>query len=297
MTAMVELHHGIEPVKAFGGLDFAITQQKILHAPPLLSYPVIMSEQIPPAALITGAARRVGRTIALRLAGQGFMIGIHYHRSEADARNLAEEITRIGGKSALLQADLSNEAETQALFPAAHKALGPIGILINNASTFDRDEWFDATRQNWDHHMDPNLRAPFILTQAFATHLPENAHGLIINLADQRVWSLTPHFMTYTISKAALWTLTQTMALALAPRIRVNAIGPGPTLPSPRQTDEQFAKQAASVPLRHSTTPDEIADAVMAFLQLRSVTGQMLALDGGQHLQWSPTRSLLPPEE
>ena len=256
-----------------------------------------MSEQIPPAALITGAARRLGRATALRLAREGFAIAIHYHHSKADAQSLAEEISQLGGKSVLLRADLANEAQTQALFPQVLAALGPIGVLINNASTFDRDEWFDATRASWDHHMDPNLRAPFILTQAFAAHLPDTAQGLIINLTDQRVWSLTPHFMTYTLSKAALWTLTQTMALALAPRIRVNAIGPGPAMPSPRQTAEQFARQASSVPLRHATSPAEVADAVMAFLRLPSVTGQMLALDGGQHLQWSPTRSLLPPEE
>ena len=176
-------------------------------------------------------------------------------------------------------------------------ALGPIGVLVNNASTFERDEWNDVTRASWDHHFEPNLRAPFILTQAFAKALPEAALGLVVNMVDQRVLSPTPHFITYTLSKSALWTLTRTMALALAPRIRVNAIGPGPVLPSPRQTDEQFARQARSVPLRHPTSPEEVADAVLAFLALPSVTGQILALDGGQHLQWSPTRSLLPPEE
>ncbi len=256
-----------------------------------------MFDPIPKTALITGASRRIGRAVALTLARQGYAIAIHFHHSRAEAQSLALEIEKLGVKAALLQADLASESATQTLFPAARTALGPIGVLINNASSFERDEWNDVTRQSWDQHFQPNLRAPFILSQAFAASLPETARGLIVNLIDQRVWSLTPHFMTYTLSKAALWTLTQTMALALAPRIRVNAIGPGPALPSPRQTPEQFAKQAASVPLRHPTSPEEVADAVLAFLALPSVTGQMLALDGGQHLQYSPTRSLLPPEE
>ena len=136
--------------------------------------------------------------------------------------------------------------------------------------------------------IEANLRAPFVLMQDFARHLPADRQGLIVNLLDQRVWSLTPHFVSYTISKAALWTLTQTMALALAPRIRVNGIGPGPTLPSPRQTEAQFASQCASVPLKHGSSPQEIGAAVLAMLDLPAMTGQMIALDGGQHLQWSP---------
>jgi NAD(P)-dependent dehydrogenase (short-subunit alcohol dehydrogenase family) len=153
---------------------------------------------------------------------------------------------------------------------------------------FRRDEWHDATRASWDGHLEPNLRAPFVLMQRFAAALPAAAEGAVINLLDQRVWSLTPHFVTYTVSKAGLWALTQTMALALAPRIRVNGIGPGPALPSAGQSQEQFARQAAAVPLGHGTGPDEVARAVLALLALPSVTGQMLALDGGQHLQWSP---------
>jgi len=263
---------------------------------PLLSEPPKF-EPIPKAALITGCARRIGRAIALGLAREGYAIGIHYHQSRAEAVALAVEIAALGVKAALLQADLGSEAATQALFPAATAALGPIGVLVNNASSFERDEWNDATRETWDQHFEPNLRAPFVLIQAFAAALPEPSRGLIVNMTDQRVWSPTPHFVSYTLSKAALWTLTQTMALALAPRIRVNAIGPGPALPSTRQTEAQFARQAASVPLRHATSPEEVAGAVLAFLALPSVTGQMLALDGGQHLQWSPTRSLLPLEE
>jgi NAD(P)-dependent dehydrogenase (short-subunit alcohol dehydrogenase family) len=172
-----------------------------------------------------------------------------------------------------------------------------VGVLINNASRFDRDEWHDANRNSWDSHIESNLRAPFVLTQAFARALPSAAEGAVINMIDQRVWSLTPHFVSYTISKAGLWALTQTMALALAPRIRVNAIGPGPALPSPRQTDAQFARQSESVPLGHGTSPDEVARAVVTILNLPAMTGQMIALDGGQHLQWAPTHRVAAPEE
>ena len=174
------------------------------------------------------------------------------------------------------------------LIPCATDALGPLGVLVNNASVFERDEWNDASRASWDAHMEANLRAPFVLMQDFARLLPADRQGLIVNLLDQRVWSLTPHFVSYTISKAALWTLTQTMALALAPRIRVNGIGPGPTLPSLRQSEAQFANQCASVPLKHGSSPQEIGAAVLAMLDLPAMTGQMIALDGGQHLQWSP---------
>ena len=167
-----------------------------------------------------------------------------------------------------------------------------VAIHCNHSQTeADRlagDEWEDVTRVTWDRHMEPNLRAPFVLMQAFAHALPGGAEGVVVNLLDQRVWSLTPHFVSYTVSKAGLWALTQSLALALAPRIRVNAIGPGPTLPSDRQTAEQFARQCASVPLGHGTSPEEVARAALALLSLPSVTGQMLALDGGQHLHWHP---------
>lgn len=202
-----------------------------------------------------------------------------------------------GRRGIVLPADLNDEAAVERLLPQAVQVLGPIGVLVNNASRFERDEWNDATRESWDAHMGPNLRAPFVLMQAFARMLPETAEGAIVNLLDQRVWSLTPHFVSYTLSKAGLWTLTQTMALALAPRIRVNGIGPGPALPSPRQSDAQFARQAASVPLGHGTGPDEVARAVVAILGFPAMTGQMIALDGGQHLQWAPGEPGLGPEE
>lgn len=245
---------------------------------------------IPRTALVTGAAKRLGRASALALAGAGFDIALHHRDSAGDAEATAREIEALGRRAVLLQADLMREAETAGLLPAATAALGPIGVLVNNASTFERDEWQDATRESWDRHIEPNLRAPFVLMQAFAKALPAEASGIVVNMLDQRVWSLTPHFVSYSVSKAALWALTQSMALALAPRIRVNAIGPGPAMPSPRQSAEHFAQQCAGVPLGHGTSPEEIAEALLATLSLPAMTGQMIALDGGQHLQWSPSR-------
>ena len=243
------------------------------------------SPSLPRTALVTGGAKRLGRAICQSLVSAGFRVAIHYNASGAEAAELADE---IGDAAIAIQADLSDELATAALMGRVADALGPVGVLVNNASVFERDEWHDATRASWDRHLEPNVRAPFVLMQAMARALPTQAEGAVINLLDQRVWSLTPHFVSYTVSKAALWALTQQMALALAPRIRVNAIGPGPALPSERQSAEQFARQAASVPLQHGTSPEEVGHAVLALLMLPSVTGQMIALDGGQHLQWSP---------
>ena len=245
-------------------------------------------DDIPRAALVTGGAKRLGRAMALALARAGFDLAIHYGTSAAEAEDVAREIRTLGRRAIALRADLSREAEVEPLVPAARDALGPIGVLVNNASTFERDEWHDATRASWDLHLEPNLRAPFVLAQSMATALPREAEGVIVNLLDQRVWSLTPHFMSYTVSKAGLWALTQTLALALAPRIRVNGIGPGPALPSSRQSVQQFENQCRSTPLRRGTSPDEVAAALLAILSFRSMTGQMIALDGGQHLQWAP---------
>jgi len=248
-------------------------------------------ETIPRVALVTGGAKRIGRAIALALADAGFDLALHYRHSAEEAEATRRDVLALGRRIALLPAALDREEEVAALLPAAKAALGPVGVLVNNASAFHRDEWHDATRASWDSHIEPNLRAPFVLTQAFARALPETAEGVVINMLDQRVWSLTPHFVSYTVSKAALWALTQSMALALAPRIRVNGIGPGPAIPAPRQTPEHFAAQAAGTPLGHGTSPEEVARAVLSILSLPAMTGQMIALDGGQHLQWSPARS------
>ena len=240
---------------------------------------------------------RLGRAIGLALAGAGFDVAIHCNASTAAAEATATDIHALGRRTTILQANLANEAETAMLLGRAQAALGPVGVLVNNASTFERDEWNDTTRETWDSHMEPNLRAPFVLMQAFAKALPETAEGAIINMIDQRVWSLTPHFMSYTLSKAGLWALTQSMALALAPRIRVNAIGPGPALPNTRQTPAQFDRQAASMPLGRGTTPEEVGQAALAILSLPAMTAQMIALDGGQHMQWGSVRNVPSLEE
>lgn len=242
---------------------------------------------MPKAALITGAGKRIGRTIALALANDGWAVAIHYNSSAADAEGVVAEIAAAGGKAVALKADLAREAEVETLLPRATAALGPLGLLVNNASVFDRDEVKTVTRASWDTHMETNLRAPFVLMQGLARQLPAAAEGVVINVLDERVLSLTPHFVSYTVSKAGLWTLTQTMALALAPRIRVVGIGPGPTLPSPRQSAEQFARQAGSMPLERGANPDEVAAAVRFIIGARSMTGSIVMLDGGQHLAWS----------
>lgn len=251
--------------------------------------------EIPRTALVTGGAQRIGRAIALGLAQDGFAVAVHYNRSAAPAKALVQEITRGGGRAIALGADLAHEDEAQDLLPQAVQALGPLGLLVNNASLFERDEALTTTREGWDAHFEVNLRTPFVLSQAFARQLPDGAHGVIVNLLDERVLNLTPHFTTYTLSKSGLWTLTQTLALAFAPRIRVNGIGPGPVLPSARQTDEQFIRQYQAMPLQRPASPEEIAAAVRFILAMPSMTGQIILLDSGQHLGWSQARGE-PPE-
>jgi len=235
-------------------------------------------------ALVTGAARRIGRAIALALAEDGYAVAVHYGTSREAAEEVIAAIAAKGGRATAVSANLIDEQATHGLIAAAVEALGPVTCLVNNASVFERDEAMSVTRASWDAHLETNLRAPFVLMQEFARHLPEGASGAIVNILDERVWNLTPHFVSYTLSKAGLWALTQSMALALAPRIRVNAVGPGPTLPSPRQSNEQFARQSASVPLRRGATPEEIAACVRFIVNAAAMTGQMIALDGGQHL-------------
>ncbi len=247
-------------------------------------------------ALVTGAANRIGHAIALALAPT-HAIAVHYRQSRAAADGLAGCITANGGKAAVFGADLADETAAADLLPAAAHALGPVTLLVNNASIFERDSLATVSADSWQRHMAVNLRAPFILSQAMALALPSREHGNIINLTDQRVWNLTPHFMSYTVSKAGLWTLTQTLALAMAPRIRVNAIGPGPTLPSARQTPDQFAAQARRLPLRAPVAVADITAAVRFILDAPSMTGQMIALDGGQHLGWQHAEPEDEPEE
>ena len=245
---------------------------------------------VPKAALVTGAGQRIGRACALALAEAGFAVAVHYLRSAEAAEDVAGAINGNGGKAIALAADLRDEAAATQLLPQAAAALGPIGVLVNNASVFENDTADTVTKDGWDAHLSVNLRAPFVLMQEFARLLPAKAGGVIVNLLDERVWSLTPYFVSYTVSKAGLWALTQTMALALAPRIRVNGIGPGPTLPSPRQDHEQFIRQCRMMPLERGTSPEEIAAALRFLLAAPAMTGQMIALDGGQHLGWAQPR-------
>jgi len=241
---------------------------------------------VPRAALVTGGARRIGRALVLALAEAGFAVAIHHHRSVAEADALVVKITRAGGKAVALAADLADEAAVKRLLPDAAAALGPVGVLVNNASIFENDTVASASREGWDAHMAINLRAPFVLIQEFAARLPPDAGGAVVNMIDERIWNLTPYFVSYTVSKTALWTLTRTMALALAPRIRVNGIGPGPALPNAHQTSEQFLARCRSLPLRRGTSPEEIAAALRFILAAPAMTGQMVALDGGEHLGW-----------
>jgi NAD(P)-dependent dehydrogenase (short-subunit alcohol dehydrogenase family) len=238
------------------------------------------------AALITGAARRIGRTLALTAAEAGYDVAVH-HRGPADAaEEVAFEIRSMGRRATTVAADLTDEADTAALVGRAAQALGPVTLLINNASVFQDDRIQTVTRESWDSHIQTNLRAPIVLTQAFAAELPEGAEGLVINLLDQRVWKPTPQFFSYGVSRAALWSATRVLAQALAPRIRVNAVGPGPTLASIHQTQTEFEAEAHNVPLQRRSAPEDIAAAVRYLIDARQVTGQMIAVDGGQHLAW-----------
>lgn len=247
-------------------------------------------------ALVTGAGKRLGRAMALELARRGFDVAVHYATSRDEADAVVQEITGMGQRAIAVQADLLVEAEVEALLPKVIEALGgPVTCLINNASIFEYDNIQTATRKSWDRHMQSNLRAPFILTQAVAAQVPEPepcemgepvARGLIINMVDQRVRKLTPEFMTYTLAKAGLWTLTQTAAQALAPRVRVNAIGPGPTLQGHRQSDSHFQRQRQSTVLNRGANAGDIVAALAYFLDAPAVTGQLLCVDGGQHLGW-----------
>ncbi|WP_416883471.1 SDR family oxidoreductase [Marivita sp.] len=247
-------------------------------------------------ALITGAGKRLGRAMALYLADRGFDVAVHYASSADEAEEVAELIRAKGQQACTVQADLLNEDETQALTDAAIAGIGgPLTVLINNASIFEYDNIETATRDSWDRHLESNLRAPFVLTQHFAAQLPTPeiddmnepvAPGLVINMIDQRVRKLTPEFMTYTIAKMGLWAFTQTAAQALAPACRVNAIGPGPTLRGGRQSEAHFAKQRAATVLQRGSNTSDITGALGYFLDAPGVTGQLLCVDGGQHLGW-----------
>ena len=237
--------------------------------------------------LITGAAARIGRALATGLGADGWAVAVHYNGSAESADAVVAEIRDAGGRAAAVPADLSDAADTASLVRRAAELVGPLGALVNNASVFHYDDVASMDVETWDLHQAVNLRAPVQLVQAFAEQLPGPARSAVVNILDQRVWNLTPHFLSYTASKAGLWAMTRTLALSLAPRVRVNAVGPGPTLPSIHQTEAEFEAQYRSVPLQRATSPDEICDAVRFLLAAEAVTGQMIALDGGEHLGWA----------
>lgn len=249
-------------------------------------------------ALVTGGAQRIGAAIVWHLAQLGYGVAIHCQHSQQAAEKLTDAIQAQGGKACVVCADLADEEQVRTILPQAESKLGPLGVLVNNAAIFDDDTPLTEDITTWNRHMAINLRAPFVLAQDFARPILDDTQGqgVVINLLDQRVFNLTPYFTSYTLSKTGLWTLTQTLALAWAPKVRVAGIGPGPVLPSLRQTDAQFTAQYQQLPLQRRTHPDEIARAVQFILETPSFTGQMLALDSGQHLQWSPQQNPAIPE-
>ncbi len=236
--------------------------------------------------LVTGAAKRLGRAIALDLAADGWNVAIHYNSSQADAESAAQAVRALGAEAASLPCDLSKETEVATLIERAAAAIGPLTALINSASLFENDDWQSATRKTWDDHIETNLRAPMLLSQLFAKQLAANATGNIINIIDQRVLKPTPQFLSYSLSKAGLYWLTTTLAQGMGPHIRVNAVGPGPTLKNPRQSDSDFNRQRDATVLGHGAEPADICAAVRYLLNAGAVTGQMIAVDGGQHLIW-----------
>lgn len=239
----------------------------------------------PRAALITGGGRRIGRAIALALSRAGYAVVLHAHRSRGDAEKLAAEITAAGGQAHVVLADLAEHEAVRKLVAAA-AAFGPLTLLVNNAGVFEPDEIETLDRTRFERAFAVNLAAPLFLAQAFAAQAPLGADASIVNIVDQRVLKPTPLFLSYTLSKSALHNATVTLAQGLAPHVRVNAVAPGPTLPSPRQSEQEFAAQAMAVPLGKGPTPEDIAAAVLYLAMAPSVTGVTIAVDGGQHLAW-----------
>lgn len=238
------------------------------------------------AALVTGGAQRIGRAIARMLARQGYAVAVHARASRAEADALCAEIAQAGGRAATVLADLADHEAVLGLIPQAVRAVGPLTLLVNNASAFEPDEIGGLDRAQFDRHFAVNLRAPVFLAEAFAAQAPAGADASIVNLLDQRVYKPTPRFFSYGLTRAALHAATTTLAQALAPGLRVNAVAPGPTLPSARQSAEAFARQVEAAPLKRGPSPEEIADAVLYLAGARSVTGVTIAVDGGQRLAW-----------
>ncbi len=237
-------------------------------------------------ALITGAAVRIGRQLALDLAADGWSVAVHYNSSRAEALETVAGVEAAGARGVAIAGDLAQPATAERVVGEAGAALGPLSLLVNNASLFEPDEASTVTAGSWDMHMNTNLRAPVLLAQAFAAQLPAGETGNIVNLIDQRVLKLNPKFFSYTLSKSGLWTATRTMAQAFAPHIRVNAIGPGPALPNSRMDEADLDQQASLTLLQRGTSPAELSAALRFILAAPALTGQMIVLDGGQHLTW-----------
>jgi NAD(P)-dependent dehydrogenase (short-subunit alcohol dehydrogenase family) len=245
-----------------------------------------MSDGNVPAALVTGGAQRIGGAIAAALARKGYAVAIHAHRSADAARALCRTIVASGGKAEVVTADLSDHEAVLSLVARSATAVGPLTLLVNTAGEFEPDAIGSLDRALFDRQFAVNLRAPLFLAEKFAEQVPAGADASIVNLVDQRVYKLTPQFVSYTLTKSALHTATVTLAQALAPRVRVNAVAPGPTLPSPRQDIDDFARQAATLPLARGPTPEDVAEAVLYLAGAASVTGVTIAVDGGQHVAW-----------
>jgi NAD(P)-dependent dehydrogenase (short-subunit alcohol dehydrogenase family) len=241
---------------------------------------------MPETALVTGGAKRIGRAIVLKLAEAGYQVAIHCNQSRDEADALAAEIIAAGGRAAVVVADLVDPAAVAGLVAQASNALGPVTLLVNNASTFFVDDVRAIDVPTWNRQFSVNLRAPSVLAGALANALPDGCDGVVINIIDQRVWKLTPEYYSYTLSKSALLAATKTMAQALSPRIRVNAVGPGPTLANPHDGEALMAREAAGTLLGTTVAPESVADAVLWLARARHVTGQMIAVDSGQHLGW-----------
>ena len=248
------------------------------------------------SALITGSATRIGKEIALGLARQGINVVVHYMRSQREAEQVVQTAQSFGVRAESVKADLLNDAEVQGLISKASSLIGgPLHILVNNASIFEYDNLENASLESWDRHIGSNLKAPLFLMQEFSKQVNDISsdangenlpHGNIVNIVDQRVLKKTPEFFTYSLAKMGLWSMTQTAAQALAPRIRVNAIGPGPTLKGHRQKEEHFKRQRKNTALQRGSTPNEISEALNFILKTPSITGQLICIDGGQHLAW-----------
>ncbi len=245
-------------------------------------------------ALVTGAADRIGASIARRLAASGWAVIVHYRGSREKAAGVVADIEAAGGRATLLGADLADRTARSTLIGRAAAPFGPLTLLVNNASSFERDAVIGLTEDLWDAHFAVHAEAPAFLARDFAAQLPAGTDGNIINIIDARVLDLSPAYFSYTLSKSVLWTMTRTLAQSLAPRIRVNAVSPGPAVPPPHVTPEGHRKALADLPLQRAADGDGVADGVLAILSLPTMTGQMLALDGGEHLEWPARRGPTP---